>query len=524
MGREIGFYANLSSGSEKLKKNPEDCLIRFDSGNGITFEDARHHILVMGTTGSGKTADVILPVLERMMAKGHSGVIVDVKGNMSSQTRTFAKHCGRSADIVEFGSSPTATPVNILNNMNINDARCFLETLTNGCVSHADHNKYWHLKGVHQAGDCVQLLRYLMKFNAIFEPSISMISALINNFHLSNQLYDLYKKEVYDKEDVEQYTFVKRFESDAFHIFNPPPENDNDRAELERMHQLTWHMQAIRMALKDFMDGPGIRRGFATKGAGGIDLRGLLEQNKIVLLRFAPDTGPIGASLARIILEEYYKAVYATGLNMPEGRYTFACLDEFQAFADLSNARYSDTNFAAQAREFHAIFVASTQSMSAIANQGNSLAAVEALVSNCNARVLFYSDDIATQAMAGRYGNIRLNELKSGEAFVVQYDTEERSHSYGVETLHDAYKMTQEILRQSGYSVDKNYGISAETEVADEMTLLNKFLKELKEKEQKENKPKKRVVEKSSLSSLGNKPHPPSKLFLLDDEESEIEA
>jgi hypothetical protein len=200
------------------------------------------------------------------------------------------------------------------------------------------------------------------------------------------------------------------------------------------------------------------------QGAPGLNMRELLEQNKIVLLRFGPDTGPVGASLARMLLREYYKAVYSIGLHMPEGRYSFACLDELQDFADLSPGRFSDTNFVAQAREFNAIFLAATQSMSALANRGNSLSAVHSFVSNCNARVLFYSDDPHTQSMAAQYDVcMLLHTLHSGQAFVVQYDTERRTHFYGMETLQQAYETTRDVL-QAAYSGSDNPMPAAEAE------------------------------------------------------------
>ena len=56
----------------------EACLLRFDSGYGITFEDAVHHLLIMGTTGSGKTADAVLPDLLRLLQGGPSGLVGDI--------------------------------------------------------------------------------------------------------------------------------------------------------------------------------------------------------------------------------------------------------------------------------------------------------------------------------------------------------------------------------------------------------------------------------------------------------------
>jgi hypothetical protein len=175
----------------------------------------------------------------------------------------------------------------------------------------------------------------------------------------------------------------------------------------------------------------------------------LLGHRKIAVVRFGPDTGPVGAGLARFVLEEYYKAVYATGLGMAEGQASFTVIDEFQEVADLSRNKFSDARFIAQAREFHAIFVAATQSMAALASQGSSMAAVESFVSNCNTRVLFYSDDPYTQDMAARYDpNMLLTQLEPGQAFVIRYDASRRAHTFGKETFTQAYEKTREALKQ----------------------------------------------------------------------------
>jgi len=460
----MGYLAAVPEAKKVQEKAPHECLLRFDSGNSITFEDARHHMLALGTTGSGKTASVVLPALFRLIEAGHCGVIIDIKGNLRGQARAFARQCGRSADLVEFGSSPSATPLNLLCGMDMSAVRNLLRTLTMGHFQSASHSKDWHMKGVHQGGDCVQLLRYLTELDTAFEPTLCMIASMVNDYALSAGLFGLFKKALFNKNNVEQRMFVQQIASNEFHIFNYDAERTAKRSS-SYLEQITWNLQGIRMALTDFLEAPGIARGFASQGAAGVDVRGLLEQNKIVLLRFGPDTGPVGSLLARMILREYYKAVYAIGLTMPEGVYSFACLDEFQDFADLGSGRFSDTNFIAQAREFHAIFLASTQSMAALANRGNSFAAVSAFVSNCNARVLFYSDDPFTQSMAAQYDSgIRLNGLRSGEAFVLQYDTEQRKHFFGVETLQQAYAVARDILRQAAYSGDKDSGVTAEAE------------------------------------------------------------
>lgn len=445
----MGFLASSHAGGTGLTtKVPENCLLHFDSGNGISFEDARYHLLVMGTTGSGKTASVVLPSLLKLIKGGHCGLIVDIKGNLRNQVRSIAQHCGREADIIELGSAPSATPLNLLYGLDSHAAYEFMENLTMQSFSGASHNKDFHIKGVSMAKDCALLLQYLNKIDSAFEPNLATIAEMFNNYELAAKLFTFFKKSVCDQSDQKQQMFIKTVEANNFHLLTfEEKKKDRNSSYFE---QLTYATQSIRIALGNFLEVPGLARNFASDKAEGLDMRRLLSINKIILLRFGPDTGPIGAMLARFVMQEYYKAVYAIGLTMPKGKYSFVCLDEFQELVDIGPGRFSDANFIAQAREFNAIFIASTQSMSALANKGNSFSAVDAFVSNCNGRVLFYSDDPLTQQMASRYDDrLQLNALSPGQAFVVQYDHESRRHASGLEACQNSFEQVQAILRNT---------------------------------------------------------------------------
>lgn len=51
----------------------KDCPQRFDSGSGVTFEDAVHHLFIMGTRGSGKTAATVLPAIRHLLTLARQG-------------------------------------------------------------------------------------------------------------------------------------------------------------------------------------------------------------------------------------------------------------------------------------------------------------------------------------------------------------------------------------------------------------------------------------------------------------------
>lgn len=442
----MGFIVNDTCTHAARVLRTEDCMLRFDSGDGITFEDAIHHLLVLGTTGSGKTASVVLPALYRLLGAGHCGFVADIKGNMRAQVRALAERCGREADIVEYGTGSGALRLNILNGMDRHAMYSFFEGLTLQSFRNASEHLDWHLKGVNVAADCGHLLRLLSALDPMFEPNIVTISEMLMRPAEALKLYKLFKGRVYDRDNEEHALFVGSVEANRFHVLKERTENGKS-SETTTDEQMTWTLQSVRQALKSFLDAPGIAGHFAAHGAPGLDMGHILKENKVALLRFGLDTGPIGAALARVLLSRFYAAAYAMGRDLPIGRKCFVAIDEFQEVADFSDGPFSDVSFISQAREFNGIFLASTQSMSALMQRGNSPVSVEAFTSNCNGRVLFYSDDPLTNAMAARYDkDVELNHLEPGTAFVIHYDKAQRSHRFGIETLQEAFASTRDVL------------------------------------------------------------------------------
>lgn len=419
--------------------------LNFDNGGGITLEDLFCHLFVAGTTGSGKSWSVMLPLVKKLLELGLAGLIADIKGNFRSQTRGLARSCGREGDLIEFGSSPTATPVNLLNGLDRFEIFRLYETITLASFKGESHNLDFHIKGVNAATDCTMLLRFLARRDPQFEPNLALVAEMVNNIERAQALYNLFKKKVYNPRDDGHYSLVSAIEQNEFHILRDFSQEKGHNS--TREEQRTYAMQAIRIALKTFLDAPGVAENFAASGAQGMDMRRLLGEGKIILLRFSPGTGISSAMLGRYVATLYYDAVLKAGLEKTVPDPTFICLDEYQEFADLSEKALSDTSFVAQAREFRSIFMAASQSMSALFNRGASAPAVQAMVSNCNNRVIFYSDDPLTQEMVNRYNSsLMLTDLKPGEAFVVQYDKNSRTHKHGLQTFQKAYQETANLL------------------------------------------------------------------------------
>lgn len=443
--QKIGFIKdseNKNTDSEEISE--KETLLDFDSGNRITFDDAIHHILVTGTTGSGKTSSVVLPCVEKLIKEGHTGLIIDIKGNMRAKVREFARIHGREQDIVELGSGSDARACNILLSREPWEIRNLFEDITIKSFRGASNNLDFHIKGTHTAADCAQILAWLHPLDPIFEPTMTLVEEMVNDPLSSVEIFRLFHKKVFQHSNVEHIRFLNRVENNRFHVLKDRKKGAGDHTAEE---QITYNLQGVRQALKSFLDAPGVRDNFSAPGCEPLDIEPLIKDGKIILLRFGPETGPIGASLSRSIINMFYEAVFNIGLTMPDDKKSFIVIDEFQEVAELTGERFSDVNFIALAREFKSIFIASTQSMSALINKGQTPGAVEAFTANCNQRICFYSDDPLTQEMAARYDPyMRLNDLKSGEAFVIQYNKSKRQHDYGIETFNNAFKRTGAML------------------------------------------------------------------------------
>ncbi len=457
--QEIGFVARRKSTNSEQKRSVDKSVLDFDSGKSLSMDSLFVHLLAMGTTGSGKTKAGMCPVLAKVLLYGLRGLVIDVKGNLRQHVRALAAAAGRSDDIVEFGTAESAVPLNILENMTEHQVFTFFESLTRESFHGQTNNMDFHAKGVEQLCLCVKMLRLMAVQDAEFTPTLTLLSEMLDTPLEASRLYDIFKECFYDAADKSHKKLVNTIDSDAFHVLHYGryvEGADNNTRKPHKgvprdryLEQSNYAIKSAKNALRQFIQVPGIARGFCTAGSGGVDMGAMLEQGKVVLLRFDPSTGPVGTQLSRRLIESYYEAVYTLGVEKASHMPSFVCIDEFQEVADLSAARFSDANFIAQAREFRAAFIAATQSASALVNRSRSVSAVEAFVSNCNNRILFYSDDIETQSFVTRYDNrVRLVDLQPGEAFVTVYDNKTREHTQSIETLQNAYMESEACLQE----------------------------------------------------------------------------
>ncbi|MEI8309254.1 MAG: DUF87 domain-containing protein, partial [Verrucomicrobiota bacterium] len=81
----------------------------------IDPDDLFRHLVIFGATGSGKTRSVLLPLLERALARDRQdperragAIVFDVKGDMPDHVAGVMRAAGRSDEIITIGRGGNA--------------------------------------------------------------------------------------------------------------------------------------------------------------------------------------------------------------------------------------------------------------------------------------------------------------------------------------------------------------------------------------------------------------------------------
>ena len=437
------YFIDSPSFQAPVRCAPGNVLVEFDSHRTVTFEEGGMHTIVFGTTGAGKTTALILSILQNLIAAGFAGLLVDIKGNMTKRLRALCTYFKRYDDVVELGVGPEATRFNFLANLDNAAVYEFFDKLTFKCVG-PGHNTAFYKAGVRVATDLVKLCRFMAFRDGRYTPTLETILELMTNFPLAAELFKVFE---FLAESFEEKRLAKQIRNNCFHPCLWTPYDSNNRSE-NYDDQANYQTRATTNPLKALLQSPGIKHGFCSAEDGALDIENLIyNKKKIVTLRFGSRSGSAGEDLTRFCLSEYYKAVFVRGLGLDVGEKTFLVMDEFQDFADFGSFNaLNDNAFVAKSREFNNIFVAASQSVSALITRGFLPAKIESFINNCNNRIFMYCDDPWTQEVSRRHSIVSLTKLGPGEAVTVKFNIALRQHECGLDTLQNAHDECQARL------------------------------------------------------------------------------
>ena len=443
-----------------------DCLLRFDSGRALTFAQGARSSLVIGGTGSGKTRSVLLPAAQNLIRAGYGGFIPDYKGNLRTQIRAIAKECGRLDDIVEFGTSETANPTNILAGMKDHEIADLLNTMAIAGVQ-SDNNIGWHQKGVKLGCDVlrafadISCICHHTEFSKKFAPTLQKLYTCMTNHALARGLWGYYThllEEAVKKQRgiMPDYlrsaqTFFHQVSSEHFHVLIEPKKYKDlgSSGTTTYMQQLSWMTERLVRMLRLMDTTHGMLRQFSCDDERSVPMdfdKLVYGQRKIVLVHFPLDSAEAGAIIARIAKERFYQSVLRNGLNI--SGYTFMLGDEFQGICDLDpSSRMNDMQFFSVSREFKNINMIATQSIASL-RANRSANAVTSLLGNCMTKIILQCSDPDTMQWVSSYrpAGYGIKLLRRGACYLECFSHDGGSLST-VDIVNNAYKSLEAVLR-----------------------------------------------------------------------------
>ena len=258
----------------------KDALFTFDSGKTLSFSDGARSIAIIGGTGSGKTTSVILPMIDALMRQGFGGVILDIKGNLGAQTRALAQKCGRLNDVIEFGSSHTAHPTNLLAGLKNHEIADLFQVIALDGVER-DPNASWHAKGGALASDVAFAMLSLSKiahkshFSRQFSPTLKAIYTALCNQKFSASLWSFFCHELDTLRTqkmrkawpgylIEAESFYHAVNAECFHVLASENNLRGTKSSTTAQQQKTWMLQRILMRLKAIKNTCGLMDKFSS--------------------------------------------------------------------------------------------------------------------------------------------------------------------------------------------------------------------------------------------------------------------
>ena len=427
----------------------QSCLYEFDEDETLSFDEGTHGVLVIGGVGRGKTASFMLPMASALIENGLPGFIIDIKNNFTGQIRKLAKAAGREDDIIEIGTHPTATPVNLMAGLGIDETQQMIESLLLSGKEHS-RNIDWLHKGVRILDDIALMLRFVSRIDMRFAPSFVLLDRCVNDFDFARTVFKMYLNRVYDKGDFKQRSFVGRVRSSAFHILTDNAKRPRDKY----YEQLAYQLYGPRTVLGAITSDESLCANLSRMNCPtGLDYKKLLKENKIIILRFKHTQGHAAKLLARFIKEKFYADVYRTLDNGGQPRQCFFMADEFQDVINVApDNTFDDLSWFSKAREFGCINIVATQALSSLYGNSFQHDQVNALVANCSTKIVLQNDDPAADKFFRHFCGLEktLAQLGPNEALVARFDLSSRRQL--VDTLRFAkiFKKIQARLNSCG--------------------------------------------------------------------------
>lgn len=407
----------------------------------ISSKELTKNLIVLGETGTGKTTQVIAPILENLIKNNHAGLILDIKGNLYKYVYNFAKKNGREKDIVAFGVNKYSQPINLLKNITKEELKTKLKK-TAGYVA-GNHNAEFIMSGIND------ILSVFVLYKAYKRIRSSNYNGSLKKEDINKTTLKRIIKLVYDTEYLKDiYIYLSENKNlmteEEEDIFNTTQENefslfkgikDFNKAEAIYKEQKGWRSLQIIDTLN--LIGEETKECFYNENSNyEIDFEKLIyEENKIVLVYCdkIKSYNDINNEFVEV-KNKFYETILSDYKKYDRNnKYTFMVIDEYQTMINKKDFtgglnEVSDNEFLSLSRESNHINVCCTQSVSSLLSMVEDKTKVLSIYQNFSNKICFKTSDINTLSFLF-FGNIEngyyLTRAKQGEFFISYNDNNE---------------------------------------------------------------------------------------------------
>ncbi len=126
------------------------------------------HALILGETGSGKTASVITPLLIDRIKKNHGIIIFDFKGNYHYTVKSLAKKLNSLQNVIELGKD-YGKYINLLKDLPIE----IIDKILRNTLGHKKDDKFWEESAIQLGISILGIVKYMNKLVKDYKYSYS---------------------------------------------------------------------------------------------------------------------------------------------------------------------------------------------------------------------------------------------------------------------------------------------------------------------------------------------------------------
>lgn len=359
------LYKSNSKSEEKIAN--QDIVLGKSGDKTIVLNEKGlyQNILITGSIGSGKTSAAITNVLDGLVKKQISGLIIDVKGNYIDTVKKVARKYNRLKDVVEI-SLESDVKYNPLNNkMNEIEMASMLKKIIVLLSNNNNGDSFWLDK----------VENYLRDFICLIKTYNSYVS-----------FYEIHKLVVDEEYLLEKINYIKeKILNNDFsdeEIFKIGSSIKNIKKEYLNLDSRTLNIikAEITRISSIFVSNYNLYQKFC------FDSEKLDFFNKIVVLSInVGENNVLSKIISTYMKLEFQKEVLS---NKNRNKSIFFICDEFQEVCNEEDARFFSIS-----REYKCVNVVSMQSYSSLINTLNNECSAKVIIQNFVNKIWFRNDD-----------------------------------------------------------------------------------------------------------------------------------